>query len=778
MTATDVLTGQPVIQALGWALLHFVWQGALVGGLAALTLRLLRRSAADVRYVVAAVALSLMATMPVVTGVQAFRAAQLQAAATSPSLPAGGLPEATDLHAGLAAADAAGDLAPAQGTVRVAGPAVIEPWLPIFVLVWMVGVGILAVRLAGGWLWLRRMKSRGAVPADEGLQALVRRLSRRLHIGRPIALLRSPGVEVPTVLGWVKPTVLLPMSALSGLSPLQIEAILAHELAHVRRHDYLVNLLQTLLETLLFYHPAVWWLSRQIRTEREHCCDDLAVSLCGDPVVYARALADLEELRGPAARLAIAASGGPLLDRVRRLVAGPASHAGRGPAWLAASAAVLLMIVVAGGALGRQTLTAAPDGAGASPASPADPAAAAAAVRKPEALLDVVGAIIETTRTSEATGQPPPAPPAPPVPPTPPAAPEDTSLTIQTDRSTGNFTWSSNGDKLQIEFRGGFELNDDDTAIAKVSPNGYVRINDGAWFNGRSVEFAADASGAMTVQYRVGGRERPFEPEGRQWLSEILPRFVRVSGFAARARVARYLRQGGPAAVLAEISNISGSYAKKVYLAELLKQATLDPPTARRVLEQAGREITSDHELATTLIAAADRLLVDEETTKAYFTAARTIQSDHEMRRVLTAALKRVSVTPALITELLETARALGSDHEAASLLLEVVKQQAIEAPVRDPFFAVLETVGSSHEKGRVLKALLGRTEISEATLLDVLNEAGTLGGHEGSQVLQAAARLQTISGPARELYLKAADRLGEHEQNRALAALVRSERR
>src|ERR687891_1536007 len=103
---------------------------------------------------------------------------------------------------------------------------------------------------------------------------------------------------------------------MSGLSAQQLEAILAHELAHIRRHDYLVNLLQTLVETLLFYHPAVWWLSRRIRLEREHCCDDLAVSLCGDPYTYASALADLEQLRG-SGQLVVAATGGSLLQRVR-----------------------------------------------------------------------------------------------------------------------------------------------------------------------------------------------------------------------------------------------------------------------------------------------------------------------------------------------------------------------------------------------------------------------------------------------------------------------------
>lgn len=767
MNGIDVLIDQPVIQAVGWALLHFVWQGALLGALAAAALRVLRRSAPDVRYAVAAVALTLMATMPVVTGVRVFRAAQSHEGIRSESSAPEKAAALSDPGLSVAAGNVSSELTPSQGLLSGAGSAAIERWLPLFVLAWLAGVVMLALRLAGGWIWLQRMTSHDAVPADNELQALVRRLNRRLHIGRTITLLRSPGVDVPTVIGWIRPTVLLPMCALSRLSPLQIEAILAHELAHVRRHDYLVNLLQTCLETLLFYHPAVWWLSRQIRTEREHCCDDLAVSLCGDPVVYARALAELEEQRGPAARLVLAASGGPLLQRVRRLLTGSPGHAGRGPAWLAASAVVLLMLAVAGAAVGQQSVLAA--------------TAAGAAQAKPLTVQTIAVSVLHAVRNPWAgvehvttASQVPPAPSAPPAP------PDDTSMTIDTNQdSTGNFTWTSNGDKLEVKYRGSFELNDDDTSIVKVSPNGFLRINDGAWFKGRSGEFTADGSGVMTVRYRVGGRERAFEPEGRQWLAETLPKFIRMSGFAAKDRVARYLRTGGVSAVLEEISRIPGSHTKKVYFSELLKQATLDAPTARRVLEQAGREITSNHELATLLIAAADTLLIDDEVRKAYFETARRIQSDYEMRRVLTAALGGGAMSPVAMTELLAAARALESDHEAASLLLDVVKLQAIEGTVRSPFFAVLETLQSSHEKGRVLQALLRRPDVSADTLLEVLTAAGSLGsGHEASQVLQAAARAHAITGPARDAYLKVADRLGRHEQDQALAALVRSEKR
>ena len=137
---------------------------------------------------------------------------------------------------------------------------------------------------------------------------------------RVIRIVELPHVDVPLVVGCLRPIVVLPIAAMSQLNAAQVEAILAHELAHMRRHDYLVNLMQTLAETLLFYHPAVWWLSARIRDEREHCCDDVAVAVCGDPVGYAAALAELEAWRSGELSLAAAATGGSLLNRVRRIL--------------------------------------------------------------------------------------------------------------------------------------------------------------------------------------------------------------------------------------------------------------------------------------------------------------------------------------------------------------------------------------------------------------------------------------------------------------------------
>jgi uncharacterized protein (TIGR03435 family) len=130
-------------------------------------------------------------------------------------------------------------------------------------------------------------------------------------------------VSTPTVIGWLRPVVLLPAAALASLTVAQVEAILAHELAHIRRHDFFVNLLQTVAETLLFYHPAVWWISTRIRIEREHSCDDIAVDVCGDAGEYAAALTELASWTVMHAPLAMAATRGPLITRIRRLLGVP-----------------------------------------------------------------------------------------------------------------------------------------------------------------------------------------------------------------------------------------------------------------------------------------------------------------------------------------------------------------------------------------------------------------------------------------------------------------------
>ena len=334
------------VRVVAWTLLHFFWQGALVAGVLAAVLAFLRRGSSQARYGVACVALVAMAALPLATGLWLSRAKSVPSFSTgSPAAELYGAGESqAERVAGTGAGAGAASTVPAQaalggGQMR----SLLDPALPWLVVLWLSGVVALSGVHLGGWVRVRRLRRRGVQPAEQRWRHATARLARQLGIRRPVELLASTRVAVPAAIGWLKPVVLFPASTFTGLEPRQLESILAHELAHIRRHDYLINVLQVALETLLFYHPAVWWASRQVRELREHCCDDLAVAVCGDRMTYARALADLEELRFAAPVFALGADGGSLLERVRRL-AGPASAApARAPGWMApASAAVAL----------------------------------------------------------------------------------------------------------------------------------------------------------------------------------------------------------------------------------------------------------------------------------------------------------------------------------------------------------------------------------------------------------------------------------------------------
>ena len=340
MNAMQVLASQPWVERLGWTLVHFLWQGLSIAVLYAAARRVVARTwSPHARYLLACVALAAMVATPLVTwGVMRPSDAGPDSAYRIRSTP----PAASTTGIATAAI-------PLPASVRATVPSV-EPaqFLLWVVMVWLIGAVVFWVRLAGGWMVAARMRSMLVRPAPSEWQEILRKLGARIGLSRPVALLISALVQVPTVVGWLRPVVLVPVGALGGLPAEHLEALLLHELAHIRRHDYLVDILQSVAEALLFYHPAVWWVSGHIRAEREVCCDDVAVSVSGDPLTYARALAQLESYRPAHLGAAVAASGGRLPDRIARLLGQPrpAVHTGMGPGVLAV--AILLMAATYG----------------------------------------------------------------------------------------------------------------------------------------------------------------------------------------------------------------------------------------------------------------------------------------------------------------------------------------------------------------------------------------------------------------------------------------------
>ncbi len=351
MATLQTLLSQQMIERLGWTLIHFVWQATAVALLLAVALRLLRRRSANVRYLVSCLAMVLIVALTLVTMslVEVSRPVA-EAGPTLGTLPMSVTPvEVIELaQLPIESFDAPVPAMPERAirvpwTQRAANA--LEPALPWLVSGWLLGVFGLSAWHLGGWAQLQRMKQRMVRQVAEPLRAALADLSNHLGVRRTVGLLESALVEVPTVVGWLKPVILLPASALSGLTPEQLQAILAHELAHVRRCDYLVNLAQTVIEILGFYHPAVWWISHRIRDERENCCDDVAVAVCGDSRRYARALTCLEELRHHSTELAVAASGSSLVGRIARLLGRPPiDH--RRFAWLPGLIALLVVAAI------------------------------------------------------------------------------------------------------------------------------------------------------------------------------------------------------------------------------------------------------------------------------------------------------------------------------------------------------------------------------------------------------------------------------------------------
>ena len=300
-----ILPAGAFVERVGWTLLHFLWQGVLIAKVFAAARGLAGRAMSPrARYGLACFALAAMTISLPVTFVLI--------GGGNPAIPTNASAWSVRPFTGSVSR-----LAPEQLIASLPGLSQrIFPWL---VTAWLCGVLAFSIRLAGGWAVGSRIRSGpSSRPAPSEWQKKLDELVLHVRFSRPVRLLVSSLAHAPMAAGYLRPAILMPVGALTGLPPEQIEALLAHELAHILRNDYLMNLLQGAAEALLFYHPCVWWISKEIRAERELCCDEFAVRLSGDVLTYARALAAVESHRVSRLRLAVAADGGSLRDRIQR----------------------------------------------------------------------------------------------------------------------------------------------------------------------------------------------------------------------------------------------------------------------------------------------------------------------------------------------------------------------------------------------------------------------------------------------------------------------------
>ncbi len=368
----DQIVSSQLVYRLGWAVIHSLWQAAVLAGMLALMLLVIPKRKNTLRYLCSCLALfTLVAAF--VTSACMIRPPTNHHAQTNPWMaasvpmaePVAPLPSAltttesdhpqTALTPSTPTAKGSRQT-PAQRSWQANMSRTISPWIGAVTGAWFAGVCALSVWNLGGLIAVRRLRLIGTWPVSSDLTATLEELAQRLSVRRAIRLLQSTVVKTPMTIGWLRPVILMPISLLSEMSPQQIETIIAHELAHIRRYDYLVNMLQTLAETLLFHHPAVWWISHTIRTEREYCCDNAVITLTSDQINYAKALTSLAEIRNHVPQLAVAASGGKLLARIRHILAtdGESSlHQNRSAGW----SCIALVIVILAFAVGLSSDT-------------------------------------------------------------------------------------------------------------------------------------------------------------------------------------------------------------------------------------------------------------------------------------------------------------------------------------------------------------------------------------------------------------------------------------
>ncbi len=290
MMTIDAEMMRMILTALGSAVIHSIWQGILIGVVAWVALRLMRSRSPQARYVVSCVSMGVF----FMCFVAAFTVSIVN--------------QSTD----------AGAVVIANSAEHI--PSLTDRWFPVLAVFWLTGAAFMQLRLMRHWIGVRRLKHVGFSPVTPEWQQVFESLCKDLKIRSTVRLVQSSIAEVPMVVGWFSPMVLVPIAAFTALTEEQLRSILAHELAHIRRHDYLINCAQRMIESILFFHPVVWWLSRCATVEREFCCDDVAVHATHDALTYSRALLQLDIQRNPSHQLANAATGGSLMNRIKRMV--------------------------------------------------------------------------------------------------------------------------------------------------------------------------------------------------------------------------------------------------------------------------------------------------------------------------------------------------------------------------------------------------------------------------------------------------------------------------
>ena len=312
MKTIQTLISEDIVYALGWTVLHSLWQAMAIALVMVISFTLMPKQKANLRYAMANTALILVLLCSVVTFLLMYQSGGHSTSGDVIIFTHGSTLLEINTHHH-------------NSHWSIYFIDYFNEHLPMVVSIWILGIAFFTLRLLGGLAYIQHLKHNHNTPLPSFWQRRLITLSGNIHLRKTIQLVESSIIKVPMVVGYFKPMILMPIGAVNALSTEEVEAILAHELAHISRNDYLLNIFQSIIEILFYFNPAVWWISANIRTERENCCDDIAIKMCGNPLTYAKALVNLQEMYHTAPRMAMSFSGrkNQLLNRVKRILNQP-----------------------------------------------------------------------------------------------------------------------------------------------------------------------------------------------------------------------------------------------------------------------------------------------------------------------------------------------------------------------------------------------------------------------------------------------------------------------
>lgn len=751
LKATPLLAGAWLLTALASrasaATRHFVWVLAIGGALLV--------------PVVGVVAPRWEVTVPAMVSQMAPGPATATAVEASASARIGGEPaaasdEPTDLRALGSQAEAAGNSAPSMA-LRLPSPTTI----------WAIGAVLVALLLAISLWGMARLARRSRPESDARIRDEVRRLAQRLGVRRPIRMLRSSAQAMPMTWGALRPTVLLPASV-DDWPTTRREAVLLHELAHVKRLDWLTQLMARLACVVYWWHPLAWIAARRLREEREVACDDLVLTEGTVPSTYAGDLLELAQAFHADAATSLAGVAMARRSQLAgRLLAVLDAGRARGPIRASyrlsvGAAALAILLPLAGISASHARVT--DDGVQGAP---------------PASLLNTLMARPAGTEAREATTA------------------RSTAQAVQTRgatlcdwsaRSSGSGHSSastsindehmmvqlSRGDcSLTVRAQGEITFTDDDRDIAALARRGSFEIEERLGQARRRVE-VSEADGSLERRWFVDGGEQTYGDAARAWLGDALLVLARRAGINAEARAVRIFESQGADGLIAEIAQLESDYVASKYYRVLFDRAQLSSPQLVRLLNDAAARIDSDYEMGRVLRALADHGPLDQEVQRAYVRAADGIDSDYEHGRALGALVASSNLDVTAMDAIFASAGRIDSDYERARLMLAVADRYPPGRPLPAAYLNAVGTMESDHERGRVLGTLLNRGTLSSEDRARVLEVVTRLDSdHTKGELLLGLIENGRLDATVREPFFRAVGGLeSSYERQRVLTAV------